>query len=237
MKKKYYRIFNDIYLKEIPLDINDKYNKNNNNINKNLFTILNNNNNGIISDKSIFLKSYNKFTGGKKITGGKNIDKIDFSKELIEYSKGYRNINKDGSFDHDEYINENMYMKKFIDNHFTFNDTELTDVIPERLAEFIRNNTKDTPDYLQINLNNKYTYNMNAVHSYDNKYNIKLHFDHMGYNEDIVKAFENDFIKNEEKRQKFIADQNSFIDALPRRDKIIINDYTKKEVLYFTVII
>lgn len=124
-------------------------------------------------------------------------------------------------------------MKKFIDNDFTFHDTTLTDVIPKRLADFIRTNTNDTIYYLQINLNNKYTYNMNAVHSYDNKYNIKLRFDHMGYNEDIVKAFENDFIKNEEIRQKFIADQNSFIDALPRRDKIIINDYTKKRSFIF----
>ena len=236
-ENKYNRICNDIHLKKIPLASNNKflhtYNKSNNETNNELFKNLNKNNNGIISDKSIILQPFNEIKGGKKIKGGEKINEDKFREALIKYLKAYKKLNTAGLSDDDAYLNENNYMKKFIENKFSFDGTDIPNIIPEDLAKFIEDNTKDTEFFLEINLNKKYTYNMNAVHSYDNNYNIKLRFDHMHYNEDIVKAFEDNFIENEDIRQNFIAKQNSFIEGLTRKNKIIINDYTKKRSFKF----
>ena len=208
----------DIYLKPINKHI---YNKKKEDENNKLFAELNKNNNGVIADKSIIFKK--SITGGGKLTA-------HYGQDIIEYCnniKKYIESNKDGSKDI-IYKTENDFMKDFI-NDKPDHDELFDGIIPTNLKLFLNDNKKEEKVIININANNRYKYNMKDMHSYDNKYNTVIEFSNMGYNEDIVKAFEYCYINNEDKHQKFIEKQYDFITkTLSQNERIILNDYTKK---------
>jgi len=57
---------------------------------------------------------------------------------------------------------------------------------------------------------------------------IPIIFDHMGYNKNIVCAYEQGYIDNKDKMLKFIEFQKNYIKYdMTKADKIVINDYTE----------
>lgn len=57
---------------------------------------------------------------------------------------------------------------------------------------------------------------------------IPIIFDHMGYNKNIVCAYEQGYIDNKENMLKFIENQKNYIEnTMSKADKIVINDYTE----------
>lgn len=57
---------------------------------------------------------------------------------------------------------------------------------------------------------------------------IPIIFDHMGYNKNIVCAYEQGYINNKNKMLKFIEFQKNYIKhTMTKADKIVINDYTE----------
>ncbi len=61
-----------------------------------------------------------------------------------------------------------------------------------------------------------------------NSASVNIKFDHMGYNKNIVCAYEQKYIDNKDIMLKFIKDQKTYIKStMTKVDKIIINDYTE----------
>jgi hypothetical protein len=56
---------------------------------------------------------------------------------------------------------------------------------------------------------------------------VNIIFDHMGYNKNIVCAYEQKYIDNKNIMLKFIEDQKTYIKSMTKVDKIVINDYTE----------
>ena len=125
-------------------------------------------------------------------------------------------------------------MKNYINKKI---DDEYKSIMSEKLGKFIFSNYEEKNEIFEININPRYVYNMKNIREYDNVCNIKLDFSNSGYNEDIVKAFEYAYIQNENDRQSFIRQQYNFIDNnLSIKERIILNDYTKKIVLLYILL-
>jgi hypothetical protein len=235
--------------------IND-YINNNSNIDKE-FTKLDNTNNGIIY---IPQPASNPLRGGKFIPLNNNHKLNDFFRENYDYINDY-NI-KISEIDDllPKYIaslqgksqTENDFMNKFflynlnyhnIDNFFISIFTEATadvksipDIMDENLIGNIMRNYKIGGEILTIHFDKDKKYNISDLKQAPllvNDEEYKLDFTHSTYNEDIVTAYEKNYIENFDKLQEFIEIQNQYITNLTLTEKIIINDYTKYSCFRF----
>ena len=211
------RICNNMYLKNLPPTIvinsqkKKKYEK--------MFKKLNQHNNGIIADKSILLIPI-------KTGGG-----ITIKDSILTHMNDYcENIKSVISLDHtiNEFKSEDNFMKAFINKDTTLSQSEFDKIINEELMQFFLENNKNIECILDININSLLNYDMNTFLPRTSDLNVSLDFSSKSYNEDIVKAFEYEFIENDTIRRDFIKKQNDHINDLNRKDKIIINDYSKE---------
>jgi hypothetical protein len=112
-----------------------------------------------------------------------------------------------------------------------FNRNELDEIMHIELQTALRCNSHHVGEIKDI------------FHDYDKKYElyalksaplfvtpnkVKLDFTCYGYNFDVVTAYEKNYYDNFANLLNFINEQNSFIRNMEIRDKITINDYTKK---------
>jgi hypothetical protein len=200
---------NDIYLKQINFDFktSDIFLNEINNI----FDSYDNTNKGVIDVNSKLFK--NVVQGGKK--GDKKRGKKggeSFSITDDDVKKYCENI-----------ANDEDDIRKYIVNP----DDESSKISKSNLKNFIDVNRAIIEEQIDIMYNPRYTYEQ--CYTTDNNVNNKTTkmIKCYEYNEDIVKAYEKQFLDNYNKWQEFINKQNKYIKKLSIEKKRIIQDYTK----------
>jgi len=142
-------------------------------------------------------------------------------------------------FDKDKYHNmDNYYL------YITGNDDSYFDgsIISDDLHRLIKENYTYSEDiktiicdkdkkYKKYELKDPYKFIKDPV--YKDKKEIKLDFSYHQYNEDIVTAYERNYIENFKNLQEFLKRQEIYVNGLSLANKIIINDYTKFDCFRF----
>lgn len=210
-----------------------------NDIKKNIFNKLDNTNYGIMY--------YNNVKKGGAISDElENIQLFtSHIDDIAEYNTKIININNCNpkeisrfcqNFDKDIFYN--------IDNYY-IGLSVITQEINDRSEDIMKLN-------LQTKIKSSYKYKNNVKYidyDIDNKYKIKdliiaprlveptnypLNFSHSSYNEDIITAYEKNYINNFNELKKYIDKQNEYIkNEMKLFERIIINDYTKYSCFVF----
>lgn len=217
--------------------------KKNSDENKKIFDKLKKSNNGVF-----YYDNTKKLKKGGDYILSKNCSSLGifskYCKDIEEYKNNISQISKDKSSKfYDDFMHNTVKSSYNFDNYFMHNFiidkhdyTDTSSIISDELKNAFNTNYHYVKNIKKLYCNNDHKYKIadleNENRITDNK-ELILDFSHSTYNEDIVTAYQHDFIENFENLEDFIKMQHNFINKLPLSEKIVINDYTKKSAFDF----